>query len=303
MVDMRVPDHALKTVAFVGIKENDEFIPKATGFFVSYEHMQHRFMCFVTAEHVISGLITRNNEIFVRINLANGDVAIISAPNNRWHYYPSDGEYSDVAVIPLEDHVIDHETGERIPIDCLTVALNGERAIPCTSDFAEKCGIGIGDEIFIVGLFRSHFGNERNRPIARGGRIAAMLDEPVFTKYAGYIDAYLIEAMSIGGLSGSPVFVHLPPVTALDGRTVQFQTGQLYYLLGLMHGHFDVQNLNEDVVADLPALGSINTGIGVVIPVEKIIAAVTHPDLEEERRLHVMELRKQKGAEPDLTLS
>jgi hypothetical protein len=183
------------------------------------------------------------------------------------------------------------------------LALNGKNAVTCTKEVIQQREIGIGEELFIVGLFRSHYGNERNRPIVRIGSIAAMADEPVKTGYVGYTDAYLIEAMSIGGLSGSPVFVHIPPIRALQSGEIQAQIGIQFYLLGLMHGHFDIQNLNEDsVVEDAPgAMGSINTGIGVVIPVEKIIATVAHPDFQEERRIHITELRKRDGATPDFS--
>jgi hypothetical protein len=52
--------------------------------------------------------------------------------------------------------------------------------------------------------------------------------------------------------------------------------------------------MNEDVVAGDAAetLGSINTGIGVVIPAEKIIETVEQPVLQEERRKFVITLRE-----------
>jgi hypothetical protein len=53
-----------------------------------------------------------------------------------------------------------------------------------------------------------------------------------------------------------------------------------------MHGHFDIKNLNEDVVVE--HLGDvtrgINTGIGVVIPVEKILETIDQPELAEQRK-------------------
>jgi hypothetical protein len=55
--------------------------------------------------------------------------------------------------------------------------------------------IGLGDEVFVVGLFRSHYGLQRNIPIIRVGNISMLKGEPVFTDYCGYTDAYLIEAI------------------------------------------------------------------------------------------------------------
>ena len=117
-----------------------------------------------------------------------------------------------------------------------------------TEEFTKK-SIMLGAEIAIVGFFRSHYGKNKNVPIIRAGNISALLGEPIFTKYAGYIQGYLIEARSIAGLSGSPVFVFPDPAILLAKGLVG-DMGQGAALLGLMHGHFDVPNLNEDVVAD-----------------------------------------------------
>ncbi len=121
-----------------------------------------------------------------------------------------------------------------------------------------------------------------------------MLDgDPVKTNNGSYVDAYLIEARSIGGLSGSPAFVHLPAIRTLDGKTdisLQKSSYQVY-LLGLMHGHFDVEDLNLDVVLDDPkdASSGIHSGIGVVIPVEKIIETVMQSKLVDARMKIIQE--------------
>lgn len=299
--DMRVPDKVIKSVAFIGIVESGEFRPRATGFFVSYEFMQHRFMALVTAEHVISGLLTANRKLYARVNLINGDVAVVPIPIDRWRFYPDKENRSDVAACPMGEYAIAEDNGERVAFDVMTLALNGKNAIPCTSDVIRRHEIGIGEEVFIVGLFRSHYGKERNLPIVRVGNLAAMMNEPVNTKYVGYTDAYLVEAMSIGGLSGSPIFVHMAPIRQVDGK-MRIDKGYEFYLLGLVNGHFDIRNLSDDsVVEDVhDAVGSINTGIGVVIPVEKILATIEHPDFQEERRIHIMENRNRDGATSDL---
>lgn len=50
--------------------------------------------------------------------------------------------------------------------------------------------------------------------------------ELIHTDKLGDIEVYLIEARSIGGVSGSPVFVR-----------ESFPRAGKHYLLGLMHGH------------------------------------------------------------------
>src|SRR5260370_40507944 len=91
--------------------------------------------------------------------------------------------------------------------DSHAVGLNGSRSAVVTQDVLVATRIGLGEEVAIVGLFGSHYGKSRNIPIVRIGNIAAMLEEPVFTKEYGYIEAYLIEARSIGGFRGAAVAV------------------------------------------------------------------------------------------------
>jgi hypothetical protein len=274
------------------VRENGEFRPRASGFFVSYEQFQHRFIGLVTVEHVISGLLNSSQTIYVRINLVNSEVIEIPIMPEKWRYYPdAASEATDVAICPIRDYV-DAEDGTRIDMDIQTIALNGPNALVAIPDVMIDKRIGIGDEVFIVGLFRSHYGTERNFPVVRIGNLAALREEPIKT-YAGYMDAYLIEAHSIGGLSGSPVFVNIPFVRLRDGVEQQ-SIGTRGVFLGLVHGHFDIENLNSDVVFDAGRASTvgIHTGMGVVIPVEKIIATMEHPDFVEERQRYAMEQLK-----------
>jgi hypothetical protein len=73
--------------------------------------------------------------------------------------------------------------------------------------------------------------------------------------------------------------------------------------LGLIHGHFDVQNLNDDVVNEDAnhGLGSINSGIGVVIPIEKILAAIEQEALVIMRKETIEDMGK-PSATADVSL-
>ncbi len=73
-----------------------------------------------------------------------------------------------------------------------------------------------------------------------------------------------------------------------------------YMPFGLMHGHWDLPSLTDDDVEE-DAGGrkeSINTGIGVVIPIQKIIETLYHPELVEMRK-KLEEEEREKGATPD----
>ena len=76
-----------------------------------------------------------------------------------------------------------------------------------TDETMQKHEVGAGRRVvFITGLFRHYHGNQRNISIVgEFGNIACLIEEKIQTKDFGEIDAYLVEARSIGGLSGSPV--------------------------------------------------------------------------------------------------
>jgi hypothetical protein len=47
----------------------------------------------------------------------------------------------------------------------------------------------------------------------------------------GHQEVYLIESRSIGGLSGSPVFLHTPPTKIVKDKFRRVTGHQLYYLM------------------------------------------------------------------------
>lgn len=280
---------------FIGTKENGRFRPRATAFLVSVVIMDARLGFFVTAEHVVSGLVSKGFEPWLRVNRLDGTVEETKVPADAWWFHP-DGERhpTDVAALPAN-----LPSGGSEAYELMAVALNGDNSVAATPDVIRERAIGVGEEIAIVGLFRNHYGQEKNIPIVRIGNIAAMPEEPVQTKYCGYTDAYLVEARSISGLSGSPVFVNMAPTRIVSGRA-EITKGNQFYLLGLMHGHFDIRNLRDDsVVDDADGGGGINTGIGLVIPVEKIIETILRSEHIEEIRAQVIAHRRANGAVPD----
>jgi hypothetical protein len=282
-----VTDGIRKVVAFLGVKEGGEFKPRATCFFVSVYEQAFQFTYLVTADHVVAAMRGANLDVWVRINHKDGAVEELILPPDNWIHFPNE-DATDVAAVSIQF------TG---PEDVNAVCVHGARKdgldkqMIVNADVIVDRKIGIGEEVFIVGMFRSHYGLKKNIPVVRIGNISAMPEEPILTEGYGYVEAYLVEARSIGGLSGSPVFVNMPPVRIVDGQT-SFVRGPQYYLLGLMHGHFDIPDMNADVVLeDHGNNGTINTGMGVVIPATKIAELLLQDSLTEHRkemvRLHL----------------
>jgi hypothetical protein len=200
--------------------------------------------------------------------------------------------YIDVAVLPW--------TSNQEKYDCLWLP----STMAITQEKITELNVGCGDEVFITGLFTEHYGKKRNLPIIRLGNIASMPEETINTEGYGDIEAYLIEAHSIGGLSGSPVFVHLGMIRVIDG-TFKTAKSPIFYWLGLIHGHFDYKGklLGDGTTQDDLYNLSINMGVAIVVPVARILDVLYQKEFAEIREKEIAEYKIQKTATPDTTSS
>jgi hypothetical protein len=242
----------------------------------------------VTASHVIEGIRAEGCEkVLLRMNFLDGPARWVETEIEDWRFHPDDKSV-DVAACRVrlrKSENVDHET---FPVESVA-----------THNIIHFEGIGPGDEVFIVGLFYLHAGKEKNIPIVRAGIIAAMPEEKIETPF-GIIDGYLIEARSIHGLSGSPVFVYLgafrpvdpgyqmeyPPMPTIRPTFHEGLKSPMYYLLGMMLGHFDTEP------SDLE-MEQINMGIGVVVPIEKVLEVINQPHFAEMERALEEEARQE----------
>jgi hypothetical protein len=269
-INMRIPDNLKKCVTFVGIKDPKENIEQiryiGTAFIVSLPSSKvpnSSFIYIVTAKHVARKI--ENKECYLRANMKFGDSAIFALENVSWFFHPSENSPTDVAVYPF---ALEKDELKKIDFE----------AIPTVSFLSDETrinqGIGEGDEVFMVGLFSRHTGNQKNLPIIRMGTIAMISDEPIQTQKFGSIEAYLIEARSIKGLSGSPVFVLKQNGIQIGQHIVPSSKVTLHFL-GLMHGHWDLKP-GESVDVDDVEGGedSVNVGIAIVIPAKHILETI-----------------------------
>jgi len=144
-----------------------------------------------------------------------------------------------------------------------------------TADFADRERIGLGDELAIVGLFAKRVGSDRNLPIVRSGVIAATPSEPLVNGLtaAPMEGCYLAELRSIGGLSGSPVYVVLPYGRTLWSDLPSIRHESTLALLGLVHGHWDISK-REFLAVDWDDDEPLNTGIGVIVPMTDALSLI-----------------------------
>jgi len=143
-----------------------------------------------------------------------------------------------------------------------------------TQELLDDKLIEIGNQVIMVGLFVLHQGEQRNLPIIRYGNIAMMPDEPLKTNY-GLMPGFLIESRSIGGLSGSPVYVYSDKNITTKTPTGSIST-QRILLLGFIHGHYDVRiPITDSLVEDTTNREAVNMGIAIVVPALRILEHIS----------------------------
>ena len=287
---MRVPDLMLKCVGFVAeyVDSPAEAVgaidPEGTGFFVnipSTANADHQYFVFVTAKHVAVSLKTR--QTVVTVNQKGGGITILEKTDDKWYLHPDESvDEAVMAFTPTPDLDI-----KSIPINMF---LDGA--------LIEERQIGIGDEVYMPGLFTYVATERKNIPILRHGNVAMIPDDPIQVD-AGFAEVYLIEARSIGGMSGSPVFVrNTMSLKNKSGQTLHGVSGESSFL-GLIHGHWDIREseMNKPHYVHDPKRG-VNLGIAVVVPASKILEVINHPGLVEMRAQADAKLKPATSKEP-----
>ena len=84
-------------------------------------------------------------------------------------------------------------------------------SIYLTKSILVEHNIGPGDDVFMVGRFVNREGQQRNSPSVRFRNISILHGEPVRHRLGHGQETISVEMRSIGGYSGSPVFVYLVP--------------------------------------------------------------------------------------------
>jgi hypothetical protein len=274
---MQIPNEIRKCVAFLACKRNSGYKTGGTVFFVGYPlaGIKDTFLVYaITARHVIEEISKRSDgNVYCRLNTKQHGIQYLGIPTSDWLY--NDDPRIDVAIaqMSLDFHICDHL---HLP---LNMFINNE--------MIAKEEVGIGDDLFFPGLFTQRPGENANLPIVRIGNIAAMPEESIETKWGVLQPSYLVEARSIGGLSGSPVFWHRGTSRIRSG-SIQIG-GSAFFIIGLIHGHYgikeDTWDFNDETSTDSTETRSLNMGIAIVIPASDILSTLNHPDLQQKREV------------------
>ena len=289
---MRIPDHLIKSVGFISRCEPDlsgGWKPLQFGgtAFVVGVHMGEGvgYAHLVTAKHVAEAI--EPAEAVIAMNAKDGMPRFLRTGDQPWFYHPTEKDSVDVAVIPFGCENFSEYDITWIPENIFAT----EKRI---ADF----NIGLGDEIVIVGLFTRFHGATHLIPLVRSGNIAMMPRDKMPIKGFGDMEAYLAEGRSIGGLSGSPVFVRNTvnlPVQGTKGALAQMSGLGSLHLLGLMHGHWEV----PASFSNAEQAEAVNMGVSIVVPAEKILEVLYHPELVAMRKEHYEQTKKTGSSTAD----
>jgi hypothetical protein len=277
---MRVEDHVIRTVVFVGIEVNGTFTPLGTGFLVAFQEGELSAVYLVTADHVVNQI--SGEYVYVRINRVSGasEGCVTTRVDKRTILRHND-KRNDIAVFPFP-----YDTSA---IDCMPVMMGKEQIKGYRANIWEP---GLGDEVALVGLYTTHYGMMKNRPVVKIGNIAAMPEEPVRTD-VGYVTAYLIEIRSIAGLSGSPIFLNVPHMRVKDGQ-IQTLSHAVYQPLGMLIGYHMVESREDQIKIPRESnfsqtsaengISELNTGFGVAIPIERLNEILESDEVTKMRK-------------------
>jgi hypothetical protein len=275
---MRIPDQLIKCVAFIA-RHEDEGTFGGTGFIVGVKQETRMVLChLVTAKHVAEAI--EPGEAIFGFNGKDGSPFFLRTGEQKWFYHPTDPDHVDVAVIPVGSARFDQYDISFLPEENFV-----DDAV------ISKYGIGLGDELYTIGLFTKFFGTTHLIPIVRTGNIAMMPRDKVPVEQFGEMEAYLAEGRSIGGLSGSPVFcrstVNMPMQTP-DGKRAHLSGLGPLHFLGLMHGHWDLPLK----FSDAEKAEAVNMGVSIIVPAKKIREVLYHPELVAMRKEYADQLKK-----------
>jgi hypothetical protein len=230
-----------------------------TGFFVKLqpdpESSARHFA--VTNRHVIDG-----GSVVMRVQRADGSIEVFDTLERDW---------------------ICHRTDDLAALECRAPIVNAETFAIDVEDFLvpewiEAHRIGPGDETFSIGRVMNVEGKLRNTPAVRFGNISQVGGEPIVVDSAGWKrpqESILVEARSLPGYSGSPVFVYRPhfaPVEMKNGDPVKafgHQFGPV--LLGVDWAHInEFLEVQDQGGKELPYKVRSNAGIMAVVPAWKL---------------------------------
>ncbi len=247
-----------------------------TGFLVvvkSETHKELEYIYAVSNSHVVRDY----QSPVVRLNTHKGDTDVLNLKSDDWQHHP-DGD--DVAAVHLGGIDRRRYKFKVVPTELFI-----------THEAIKNFEIGPGDEVFMLGRFIGHDGKQRNTPSVRFGNISMMPGEPIPHLKGFNQESFVVETRSLGGYSGSPVFVHTPfdehHFPGPKRKVRQIMPGGPW-LLGVDWGHSPICEQVLEPDGETPVsqgyVVSSNSGMMNVVPAWRLPALLNQEEFREKRK-------------------
>ena len=297
---MRINDSLRKCVVFLGFADPQDLDfginCVGTGFLLAMDGAGY----LVTARHVARDL--GDTGWVARINRKDGSCINVPVDVVTWVSHPNPNV--DLAITTFHLDPANFSDLDSIYLPDANVL---------TADALAKNHVGIGDPCFTIGLFHFLRGKKRNLPVVHAGNISLLPgDEKVpmrdwddETKIR-HVEAYLVESMSMPGLSGSPVFVR--PTLAMPGLNLKLKDGSTVadaailtrdsvFLLGVFQAAWQAPP-SEIVAIDRGKPVVVPVGMGIVVPAQRIMEILDMPILKDPREARKRLIESAEAATP-----
>ncbi len=253
------------TAFIVSVGPDDPTIPEVYG---------HHYV--VTNRHCLEP----RRDLVGRVNLHGQGIDVVELPFEAWRPHPNN---DDVTVAPLD-----------VQVPAWRYA-SVNRGMLLSRDKLRLYDFGPGDEAFFIGRYVDLDGESYNVPVVRSGIVSAYPAEPIFNAERNHAqESVLVEARSLSGFSGSPVFVTYSAVIeksregGIDSMPfVRHRDESPVALLGIDWGHHawhEHVRRGNDVLVDTVRT---NSGMMKVVPAWKLLDIL---DLDER----LVMLRKER---------
>jgi hypothetical protein len=298
----RIPDDFLECVVYLYPSEaaaEDGEQMGGSGFIIGVpipytQPAPFHLLCVVTNKHVING-----GSMVVRVNTLSDSKATVALDHAEWFFHP-DGD--DIAICPIGMNY-KHKFKYLHP-NCFL-----------KQELIDMFDIGPGDDVFVVGRFINREGKQKNTPTVRFGNIAQMPGDPIILDDATEQESFLVEARSISGFSGSPVFVqiipeapefppfpesikHLEPKPSTKRPKMDWKAGP--FLMGIDFCHLYNKDSKDALIYSKTTGKPIsedwyvrsNTGMMGVIPTWRMMDVIDSPKMKALRGAFEDEVKK-----------
>jgi hypothetical protein len=231
------------------------------------ENPTHGTLYAVTNAHVIGQVAVRGGTPTLRLNKHDGATMLLPVDDAQWVRHP-DGDDLAIAQLGAVDESVRFKA----------LSTHHLVTVEDIADFAT------GADVFSVGRFVTHDGRQRNTPAVRFGHVAMLPYEPILTGQGLKQESFLVDARSIPGQSGSPVFLYrgIQTMGSMEGKG---PAGIRIRLLGIDYAHRDFDPVLDDLRRPLVPRQWVeqNTGMMAVVPAWKLAELLDDEDVVARR--------------------